>query len=174
MINKVNPKHLILIHGCGDALHNLAASGDLKSKYYIHIPMVGESVEYGEAPDHISQAQIAKIEGPQEFEITVEAEVEGAWLRIPESVVESDPRWQLLATSGILRAKWEGFYLKLMPMEQSNMSKQKAIENALRSDIQCCAVCSFYGGGYCQGEESPLFQRQVDPAGVCSEFHSLQ
>lgn len=172
VINKVNPKHLILIHGCGNALHSLADSGDLKSKYYIHIPSVGERVEYGQAPEHLSQSQLAKIEQPQEFEVSIEAEVEGAWLQIPLEVVENDPRWQMLASSGILKASWEGYHLKLSPITQKNLSSQKAIEDAVSKGENCCAVCKFYQGGKCKGEESSLFEFQVDPSGICGEFIS--
>lgn len=174
VINKVNPRHLILIHGGGNALHELARSGNLRSKYYIHIPSVGEKVEYGQAPEHLSSRQMAKIEQPTEFEVEVEAEVEGAWIRIPESVVDADPRWAMLASSGVLKAKWDGFHLKLSPITSQNLSREKAIEEAIASHRDCCAVCQFFLAGYCQSIESPLFELQVDPAGVCTEFIHLQ
>ena len=174
VINKVNPRHLILIHGGGNALHELARSGNLRSKYYIHIPSVGEKVEYGQAPEHLSSRQMAKIEQPTEFEVEVEAEVEGAWIRIPESVVDADPRWAMLASSGVLKAKWDGFHLKLSPITSQNLSREKAIEEAIASRRDCCAVCQFFLAGYCQSLESPLFELQVDPAGVCTEFTHLQ
>ena len=173
VINKVNPKHLILIHGSRDTLHELARTGDLRSKHYIHIPDVGERIEYGQAPEHMSATQISKIGLPQEFEVMIEAEVEGAWLRIPEAVVETDPRWQLLAASGILKAKWDGFHLKLSPVTQQSITRQKAIEDALISGENCCAVCQFFKSGSCQCEDSPLFELQVDPAGKCTEFSYL-
>jgi Cft2 family RNA processing exonuclease len=170
VINKVNPKHLILIHGSNDTLHELAKTGDLRSKHYIHIPEVGQSIEYGQAPDHLSASQITRIGLPQEFEVTIEAEVEGAWIRIPEEVVENDPRWQMLAVSGILRAKWDGFHLKLSPVTQQSMVRQKVIEDAIASGEDCCAVCEFFKTGSCQCEDSPLFELRVDPAGKCTEF----
>jgi hypothetical protein len=173
VINKVNPKHLVLIHGGGNALHELARSGDLRSKHYIHIPDVGEKVEYGQAPEHLTSKQISKIALPQEFEVEIEAEVEGAWLRIPEEIVETDPRWSIFANSGILKAKWDGFHLKLSPVTQKNIATQKAIEDAMTSGEACCAVCQFFESGRCQGEESPLFELQVDPGGKCSEFTRL-
>jgi Cft2 family RNA processing exonuclease len=174
VINKVNPKHLILIHGGGNALHELARSGDLRSKHYIHIPGVGESVAYGQAPDHLTKDQITRIGLPQEFEIEVEAEVEGAWLRIPEAIVENDPRWSMLASSGILKAKWDGYHLKLSPITQQNVVSQKAIEDAIASGEDCCATCQYFEITRCQCEDSPLFSLQVDPAGKCPEFEHLE
>lgn len=170
VINKVSPKHLVLIHGGTNALHELAKSGDLRSKHYIHIPSVGERVEYGQAPEHISATQIAKLELPQEFEVEIEAEVEGAWLRIPEAVVENDPRWQILASSGIIKARWDGIHLKLSAVTQQNVVIQKAIENAIASGENCCAVCQFFKMGSCQCEDSALFELKVDPLGKCTEF----
>jgi hypothetical protein len=173
VIGKVNPKHLILIHGGGNALHELARSGDLRSKYFIHIPGVGEQIEYGQAPEHLTKSQISRIELPQEFEVEIEAEVEGAWLRIPEEVVESDPRWSMLSSSGIVRAKWDGYHLKLSPVTQQNLASQKAIEDAIASGEDCCAVCQFFESVRCQCEDGPLFSLQVDPAGRCPEFNRL-
>ncbi|CAA9270267.1 beta-lactamase domain protein [uncultured Coleofasciculus sp.] len=173
VINKVNPKHLILIHGGGNALHELARSGDLRSKHYIHIPGVGESVSYGQAPEHLTKDQITRIGLPQEFEVEVEAEAEGAWIRIPEEIVENDPRWSMLASSGIIRAKWDGYHLKLSPVTQQNVATQKAIEEAIASGENCCAVCQFFETVRCQCEDSPLFSLQVDPAGKCPEFKRL-
>jgi len=174
VINKVNPKHLILVHGSGQALHELAKSGDLRSKHYIHIPCVGEEVEYGQAPNHLSATQITKIEQPQEFEVQIEAEVEGAWLRIPEDIVETDPRWQIFAASGTVLAKWDGIALRLIPLTQQSLVRQKAVQQAIASGQDCCAVCQFFGQGNCQCEDSALFNLQVDPAGVCTEFSSTQ
>lgn len=170
VINKVSPKHLVLIHGGVNALHELAKSGDLRSKHYIHIPSVGERVEYGQAPEHISAMQVAKLELPTEFEVEIEAEVEGAWLRIPEEVVENDPRWQLLASSGILKARWDGIQLKLSAVTQQNVVVQKAMEDAIASGENCCAVCQFFKAGSCECEDSALFELKVDPLGKCTEF----
>jgi len=166
VIHKVNPKHLILIHGSPDALHELAGTGDLKGKYIVHIPSVGEAVEYGCVPEHISKQQVAKLTLPSEFEVEVAAEVEGAWIRIPQSVVDSDPRWLHLAANGVLKAKWDGVALKLMPISQRAL----AIEAAVAAGKDCCAVCQFFKHGYCQGEDSPLFELQVDPSAICLEF----
>jgi hypothetical protein len=98
--------------------------------------------------------------------VEVAAEVEGAWIRIPQSVVDSDPRWLHLAANGVLKAKWDGVGLKLMPISQQAL----AIEAAVAAGKDCCAVCQFFKNGYCQGEDSPLFELQVDPSAICLEF----
>ena len=81
VINKVNPQHLILVHGCLEALHQLSRSGDLRSKHYIHIPNVGEEIEYGVVPKRLNKKQVARIQAQQAFEVEVVAEQEGAWLQ---------------------------------------------------------------------------------------------
>jgi len=43
VIAKVNPKHLILVHGSLDACMSWRTS-DLKNKHYVHIPQVGEKM----------------------------------------------------------------------------------------------------------------------------------
>lgn len=166
VIHRVNPKHLILIHGSQDALHELARAGELQQKYYIHIPCVGDAIEYGQVPEKISRNRLVQMDLPTEFEVNIEAEVEGAWIRIPEEVVESDPRWQMLAANGILKAKWEGFHLKLSPLTQKHL----VIEEAIASGEDCCAVCHFFATGRCQCEDSPLFEHLVDPSTKCLEF----
>lgn len=165
VIHKVSPKHLILVHGSQNALHELSRAGGLREKYMIHIPSVGERIEYGTAPQHITQERLTRIERPQEFEIAIDAEVEGAWLRIPESVLE-DPRWEMLSATGVLKAKWTGIGLKLSPMSHHAV----AVESAIASDEDCCAVCQFFADKRCQCSESPLYERRVDPTAKCFEF----
>lgn len=168
VINKVNPKHLVLIHGSTNALHELARSGDLRSKHFIHIPAVGDEIQYGVAPGNLNPKQLARIEAPQEFEVEVIAETLGAWIRIPESVVESDPRWQMLASNGIMKAKWEGISLKLMPLSEKHL----VIESALASGLDCCAVCQHFDKktSQCNSQDSLLSGLNVDPAGYCLEY----
>ncbi len=66
VISKVNPKHLILVHGSPDALHELARTGDLRDKHYVHIPRVGDKIEYGVVPENLRGRTQARIEAPQE------------------------------------------------------------------------------------------------------------
>ena len=153
VIHRVNPQHLILIHGSKSALHELSRAGDLRDKYWIHIPEVGDTITFGEAPEHLSKAQVARVDAGQEFELEIEAEFDGAWLRIADSVLE-DPRWQHLAATGLLSAKWTKGGLMLKPASHKSM----AVESAIASGLDCCAVCEFFDGYLCRGEESPPVQ----------------
>jgi Cft2 family RNA processing exonuclease len=165
VIHRVSPQHLILIHGSKSALHELSRAGDLREKYWIHIPDVGDTITFGQAPEHLSKAQVAKLDAGQEFEIEIEAEFDGAWLRISETVLE-DPRWQHLAATGLMSAKWTKGGLMLKPASH----KPLAVESAIASGLDCCAVCEFFDGYLCRSEESPLYKRDVDPTAKCSEF----
>jgi Cft2 family RNA processing exonuclease len=165
VIHRVNPQHLILIHGSQTALHELSRAGDLRDKYWIHIPEVGDTITFGQAPEHLSKAQVARVDAGQEFELEIEAEFDGAWLRIADSVLE-DPRWQHLAATGLLSAKWTKGGLMLKPASH----KSFAVEAAIASGMDCCAVCEFFDGYLCRGEDSPLYKRDVDPTAKCPVF----
>jgi Cft2 family RNA processing exonuclease len=165
VIHRVNPQHLILIHGSQSALHELSRAGDLREKYWIHIPEVGDTITFGQAPEHLSKAQVTKLEAGQEFEIEIEAEFDGAWLRIADAVL-ADPRWQHLSATGLLSAKWTKGGLMLKPASH----KSFAVEAAIASGADCCAVCEHFDGYLCRGEDSPLYKRDVDPMAKCPEF----
>lgn len=165
VIHRVNPQHLILIHGSQSALHELSRAGDLREKYWIHIPEVGDTITFGQAPEHLSKAQVTKLEAGQEFEIEIEAEFDGAWLRIADAVL-ADPRWQHLSATGLLSAKWTKGGLMLKPASH----KSFAVDAAIASGTDCCAVCEYFDGYLCRGEDSPLYKRDVDPMTKCPEF----
>jgi len=209
VINIVNPKHLILIHGDKPTLHALARSGDLRSKHYIHIPSVGEEIVFGTPPLSANRKQIQRIEAPrerfcnkadslylnrgfrardvgvvegcplyyekllpQEFEVEVSDEYSGAWIRIPSSVVEQDPRWQMLAGNGVMKAYWDGIHLKLSPTSKQDV----AIESAARSGIDCCDKCNNFSRNtsQCNSPDSPLSGLSVDPSGYCLEYNTSE
>lgn len=165
VIHRVNPQHLILIHGSQSALHDLSHAGDLRDKYWIHIPEVGDKITFGQAPEHLSKAQVARVDAGQEFEVEIEAEFDGAWLRIADSVL-ADPRWQHLAATGLLAAKWTKGGLMLKPASHKSL----AVDVAISSGLDCCAVCEFFDGYLCRGEDSPLYKRDVDPTAKCLAF----
>jgi Cft2 family RNA processing exonuclease len=165
VIHRVAPQHLILIHGSKTALHELSRAGDLREKYWIHIPEVGDEITFDKPPEHLSKGQIARVDAGQEFEIEIEAEYDGAWLRIADTVLE-DPRWQHLSATGLLSAKWTKAGLLLKPANFKGIT----IDAAIATGLDCCAACGFFDGRICRGEESPLYKRDVDPFAKCAEF----
>ncbi len=166
VIHRVAPKHLILVHGSPSALKQLSTTGDLRSRYWIHIPKIGETISWGVPPEHISAQQLAKVDALQKFEVEVTAEYDGMWLRVPEAVL-TDPRWQRFTTTGTLQAQWSKrgvLELRTAGVKNSDMEK------ALLEGIDCCAVCIALKGGACRSIDSPLYGMTVDPTGTCQEF----
>ena len=45
-----------------------------------------------------------------------------------------------------------------------------AVDSAILSGMDCCAVCEFFVGYLCRGEDSPLYKRNVDPTAKCPVF----
>ena len=48
--------------------------------------------------------------------------------------------------------------------------KSFAVDSAILSGMDCCAVCEHFDGYLCRGEESPLYKRNVDPTAKCPAF----
>ena len=44
------------------------------------------------------------------------------------------------------------------------------MDSAIASGLDCCAVCEFFDGYLCRGEDSHLYKRDVDPAAKCPAF----
>jgi hypothetical protein len=82
------------------------------------------------------------------------------------AIPTKNPRWQHLAATGLLSAKWTKGGLMLKPASH----KSFAVDSAILSGMDCCAVCEFFDGYLCRGEESPLYKRNVDPTAKCPAF----
>jgi Cft2 family RNA processing exonuclease len=169
VIERVSPKHLILIHGGREALHDLSRTSNLQNKYLIHIPAVGEVIAYETVPEHVSLSRLQQINLPETFEVTVEAEQQGAWLWVPEAVTDGDPRWDKLAGYGVMQAKWVGDHrLMLTPVVPARGRSQSLIS----ADNPCCASCEYGRDRHCTCVESALYGQQIDPTGRCPEFQA--
>jgi Cft2 family RNA processing exonuclease len=165
VIAKVKPRHLVLIHGSTDALHDLARS-DLQKHYIVHIPGVGQVIEYGVFPKFVSASTQVAVTHEKEIQLEIVSEDEGAWIRVPKDVVENDPRWQTLGQMSVVRAKWHNNGLMLMPVT----AKTLALDKAKAGLTSCCAKCQFFRAGFCNQEDSPMYELLIDPNGVCLEF----
>ena len=166
VIHRVAPKHLILVHGSPYALRELSNAGDLRDRYWIHIPKLGETITFGVPPEHLSMQQLARVDAIQEFEVEVEAEYDGMWLRVPEPVL-ADPRWQKLTTTGTLQAQWSK--KGVLELRAASMVSHD-IDPALIAETDCCAACLSFNGSTCRETNSLLYGKNVDPLGKCQEF----
>jgi Cft2 family RNA processing exonuclease len=166
VIHRVAPKHLILVHGSPYALRQLSNAGDLRDRYWIHIPKLGDTISFGVPPEHLSMQQLARVDAVQEFEVEVEAEYDGMWLRVPEPVL-ADPRWQRLTTTGTLQAQWSK--KGVLELRAATVVPHD-IDPALIAETDCCAACLSFNGSTCRETNSPLYGKNVDPLGKCQEF----
>ncbi len=166
VIHRVAPKHLILVHGSPYALRQLSNAGDLRDRYWIHIPKLGDTISFGVPPEHLSMKQLARVDAVQEFEVEVEAEYDGMWLRVPEPVL-ADPRWQRLTTTGTLQAQWSK--KGVLELRAASVVPHD-IDPAFIAETDCCAACLSFNGSTCRETNSPLYGKNVDPLGKCQEF----
>jgi Cft2 family RNA processing exonuclease len=166
VIHRVAPKHLILVHGSPYALRQLSNAGDLRDRYWIHIPKLGDTIFFGVPPEHLSMQQLARVDAVQEFEVEVEAEYDGMWLRVPEPVL-ADPRWQRLTTTGTLQAQWSK--KGVLELRAASVVAHD-IDPAIIAETDCCAACLSFNGSTCRETNSPLYGKNVDPLGKCQEF----
>ncbi len=166
VIHRVAPKHLILVHGSPYALRQLSNAGDLRDRYWIHIPKLGDTISFGIPPEHLSMKQLARVDAVQEFEVEVEAEYDGMWLRVPEPVL-ADPRWQRLTTTGTLQAQWSK--KGVLELRAASVVPHD-IDPAFIAETDCCAACLSFNGSTCRETNSPLYGKNVDPLGKCQEF----
>jgi Cft2 family RNA processing exonuclease len=166
VIHRVAPKHLILVHGSPYALRQLSNAGDLRDRYWIHIPKLGDTISFGVPPEHLSVTQLARVDALQEFEVEVEAEYDGMWLRVPESVL-ADPRWQKLTTTGTLQAQWSK--KGVLELRAASVVVND-FDPILLAENDCCAACLSFNGFTCRETNSPLYGKTIDPFGKCQEF----
>jgi Cft2 family RNA processing exonuclease len=166
VIHRVAPKHLILVHGSPYALRQLSNAGDLRDRYWIHIPKLGDKISFGVPPEHLSMTQLARVDAVQEFEVEVEAEYDGMWLRVPEPVL-ADPRWQRLTTTGTLQAQWSKKGVLELRAASAVVSE---FDPVMIAETDCCAACLSFNGSTCRETNSPLYGKNVDPFGKCQEF----
>jgi Cft2 family RNA processing exonuclease len=166
VIHRVAPKHLILVHGSPYALRQLSNAGDLRDRYWIHIPKLGDTISFGVPPEHLSMQQLARVDAVQEFEVEVEAEYDGMWLRVPEPVL-ADPRWQRLTTTGTLQAQWSK--KGILELRAASVVPHD-IDPTFITETDCCAACLSFNGSTCRETDSPLYGKNVDPLGKCQEF----
>jgi Cft2 family RNA processing exonuclease len=161
VVEKVKPKHLILIHGSPYALNGLASSSDFKSNYQVHIPELGESI------DITSESLLPSVVGKRKvFEVELSETEDTFWIPISKEEIGET---SLFASTGVLTVQWlKGGSLMLTPVKNKNSQRQLN-----DPDLQCCQNCSQFLDEICNCVQSSLFGSIVDPAGKCPEFEPI-
>jgi hypothetical protein len=161
VVEKVKPKHLILIHGSPYALEKLASASDFKSNYQVHIPELGESIDITSESLLRSQPGKRKI-----FEVEISETEDTFWLPIAKEEVGEGSDF---AATGIFTAQWlKGGSLMLTPLKGNRQRKQ------INSEVECCQNCSQFLDDICNCVNSSLFGSIVDPSGKCPEFELME
>ncbi|MBR8831002.1 MAG: Ribonuclease J [Chroococcopsis gigantea SAG 12.99] len=166
VINRVAPRHLILVHGTPRGLRDLAETEDLKKNYIIHVPHTGDSIEFGVMPEYINRSRNIELTFPNEIELELETDTSGTWIKIPRDMSNGDPRWEKLLQDGSISGKWNHDSLVLLPSSSYSVKASKAA----RSNVNCCAKCEFFLERRCDSPSSYLYGQIVDPWGCCTEF----
>jgi len=173
LIHNLRPQHVILVHGLPNYLSDLAGLDELHNRYHLHTPSVGSRVELPvgetfiqpEAPETSYEGELTELD-------TV------VTISLPNAIA-ADPRWRLLADTGLIEARWQGDELVLRGLPQRELLRQGGdrlldwmdANSPLRN---CCGNCRYYRGQRCRNPASPLFDFKVTPEGFCPVFESAQ
>ncbi len=172
LIHNLRPQHVVFLHGSPAYLADLTGMEELHNRYHLHCPAPGNRVEL---PIGETFLQPAAPETNYEGELTELDTV--VTITLPNSVT-IDPRWQNLADTGLIEARWQGEELVLRGLPQRELLRPGSdrlvdwvdANSPLR---QSCANCRHYRGQRCWNPNSPLYEFKVTPEGVCPVFEPL-
>lgn len=173
LIHNLRPQHVVFVHGSVTYLADLTGLEELHNRYHLHSPAVGSLVEL---PIGETFLQPAAPETNYEGELTELDKV--VTITLPNAIT-ADPRWQNLADTGLIEARWQGEELVLRGLPQRELLRQGSDRLMEWVDVnaplrQCCANCRHYRGQRCWNPTSPLYEFKVTPDGFCPVFEQLQ
>jgi Cft2 family RNA processing exonuclease len=163
LIHNLRPQHVIFVHGVPQYLSDLTSLDELQSRYHLHSPMahslvelpIGDLFHQPAPPDLRYEGELTELE-------TI------IMVTLPETLTH-DPRWQQLADTGLVEARWQGDELVLRGVSQRELLSQGNEATPL-SGLDCCENCRFFRKQRCSGQNSPLFGFKVTPEGYCPAF----
>jgi Cft2 family RNA processing exonuclease len=165
LIHNLRPQHVAFIHGQPSHLADLAGLEELQTRYQLHLPSVGNEVEFPIGDRFI---QPAAPEPVFEGEIT---EVDDSVLLLLPEALTTDPRWAALADTGLVQARWQGNDLVI-----KGLNPRQLLRTVTTSDVPwphpSCETCRYQREGRCRSADSPLYGLQVSPDGVCAAFEA--
>lgn len=168
LIHNLRPQHVMLVHGSATNLSDLAALEELQSRYQLHLPSPGNRVEF---PLGETFLQPAAPEPWYEGEVT---ETGDAVLAVLPETLAADPRWQRLAETGLVQARWQGNELVLRGVSQRQLLQPRPdVGSSPETTRPACQHCRFLRHQGCHNPASPLHGFRVNPDGRCLEFEPL-
>ena len=165
LIHNLRPQHVAFVHGKPSHLADLAGLEELQSRYQLHLPSAGNRVEFP-IGDRFLQ--------PAAPELVVEGEItqvdDSVLLLLPEALT-TDPRWQALADTGLVQARWQGSELVIKGLNQRDLLRAAPPSDA-PWQLPSCQICRHQREDRCRSTDSPLYGLQVSPEGVCPAFEA--
>ncbi|NJO46842.1 MAG: MBL fold metallo-hydrolase [Oscillatoriales cyanobacterium RM2_1_1] len=160
-IHNIRPQHVIFVHGAPPYLEDLTSLEELRNRYQLHSPAAGTLVELplgelflqpplpeayysGELTEHASEVIVA----------------------LPNAIIV-DPRWQSLADTGLVEARWQGEELVLRGVSQRELLNQTG---EMATELECCGNCHHYRSARCWNPASALYTFRVAVDGYCPVF----
>lgn len=168
LIHNLRPQHVIFVHGSPAYLADLTSLEELQNRYQLHLPASGKLVELPIGDTFIQP------ETPPEtnYQGELNEQENGVNITIPK-IVNTDPRWQSFADTGLIEARWQGEELVLRGVSQKELLTQTS-KYRLIIDVDCCGVCRHQRGQRCWNQASPLYGFKVTPEGYCPVFEPLE
>jgi Cft2 family RNA processing exonuclease len=166
LIHNLRPQHVVFVHGTPAYLADLTGLEELHNRYHLHLPAAGTLVEL---PIGETFLQPAAPETNYEGELNELGTV--VTITLPDAIT-TDPRWQNLADTGLIEARWQGEELVIRGLTQRELLRQGG-DRPISLSTACCANCRYYRGQRCWNPTSPLFNFKVTPEGYCPAFESL-
>ncbi len=121
LIHNLRPQHVVFVHGSPTYLADLTGLEELHNRYHLHSPPAGSLVEL---PVGETFLQPAAPEANYEGELT---ELDTVVTFTLPNAITADPRWQNLADTGLIEARWQGEELVLRGLPQRELLRQGAI-----------------------------------------------
>jgi len=172
LIHNLRPQHVVFIHGSPTYLADLAGLEELHNRYHLHTPSanslvelpIGETFLHPAAPETSYEGELTELN----MAVTI---------TLPDAITV-DPRWQQLADTGLIEARWQGDELVLRGLPQRELMRPSDrlldwmdANSPLRN---CCGNCHHYRSQRCWNQLSPLFEFKVAPEGFCPVFEPAQ
>lgn len=167
LIHNLRPQHVILAHGPLDYLLELASLEELRNRYQIHSPAQGILVELPIGDRFVQPMTIQPIHYEGELN-----EVDSAIAITLPDTITNDSRWNNIADTGIIEARWQGNELVVRGVSQRELLNSHS-EARISSDLDCCNRCRYYNGQRCWNRASPLCGFKVIPEGYCPVFEAM-
>jgi Cft2 family RNA processing exonuclease len=168
LIHNLRPQHVIFVHGAPNYLADLTSLEELQTRYQLHSPPAGITVELPIGEQFIQTA----VPPPNTYEGELNETGAFVTITLPEQI-NRDPRWQNFADTGLVEACWQGEELVFRGLSQRELLQQSNLSPHQLELVECCKNCFYYQSQSCTNPSSPLYGFKVTPKGSCPVFEPV-